>query len=222
MSETTDYDICCTYNAQRYPSIDAERAINCFIYMDQRDKKQKTLIQSSGLVNIQVNFPSIGTGAFRAEFVFKNVQYAVIGDGIYSINTSLIASRLQTINTTVGYVGVDANTFQVLFVDGLNGWIYDTDTNTMEQVTDTSFPTRPIDVTYLDGFFVVANGTTNTFQLSSFNNGLIWGPVGTVNFNAVNTFTNLTLTSGSILNFQVGTPVTFTTPVLPLVSGTIY
>jgi hypothetical protein len=204
----SDYDIVGSFNAQRYPSIDAERIINCFEYIDQRDKKPKVLIQSSGLINTEINFPSIGSGAFRAQFVFKNNMYAVIGDGIYLINSSLVASRLQTINTNSGYVGIDANTFQVIFVDGVDGWIYDTDTNTIEQITDISFPASPIDVTYLDGFFVVANGGTNTFQLSSFNQGLIWG-VSNTNFTVVSPPTfDLTLTNaGFYQNYQIGTPV---------------
>jgi hypothetical protein len=204
----SDYDIVGSFNAQRYPSIDAERIVNCFEYIDQRDKKQKTLIQTSGLINTQINFPSITDGAFRAQFVFKENMYAVIGNGIYLINSSLVATRLQTINTISGYLGIDANTFQVIFVDGVDGWIYDTDTNTMEQITDISFPASPIDVTYLDGFFVVANGGTNTFQLSSFNQGLIWGASNT-QFTVVGPPTfNLTLTTaGFYQNYQIGTPV---------------
>jgi len=220
----TDYDIVGSFNAQRYPSIDAERIINCFEYLDPRDKKPKTLIQTSGLINSQTAFPSVGMGAFRAQFVFNNNMYAVIGDGIYIINSSLIASRLQTIATSVGYVGIEANTFQVIFVDGVNGWIYDIETNLMQQITDPSFPLRPIDVTYLDGFFVVANGQTNSFQLSEFNNGLIWGPI-TMTFTVVSPPTTL-ITVGSTTNLTIGLPITFSntggTLPAPLVAGDIY
>lgn len=222
----SDYDIIGSYNAQRYPVIDSERIINCFEYIDPRDKKVKTAIQTSGLINEQVNFPSINSGGFRAQFVFKSVQYAVIGDGIYELNTSLTPTRLQTIGTSAGYVAIEANTFQVMFVDGVDGWVFDTDTNLMVQVTDLSFPTNPIDLTYLDGFGVVPNGGTNNFQLSSFNNFLIWGPSDTA-FTIVSPPTNnITLsTSNYYNNYQIGTPVTFsTTGTLPspLVEGTIY
>lgn len=223
----SDYEIVGSYNAQRYPSIDAERIINCFEYIDSRDKKPKTLIQTSGLINEEVNFPSVGPGGFRAEFVFKDHMYVVIGDGIYQLNSSLVASRLQTINTSTGYIGVDANTFQVIFVDGADGWIFDTDTNLMTPITDLSFPASPIDVTYLDGFFVVANGGTNNFQLSSFNNGLIWGPSETA-FTIVGPPTNnITLSTANYYNnYQIGTPVTFDNTggalPAPLVEGTIY
>ena len=223
----TDYDIVGSYNAQRYPSIDAERIINCFEYIDQRSKKPKTLIQTSGFINDQVVFPGVNSGAFRAQFVFKNVMYAVISDGIYEISTSLVATRLQTINTSAGYVGIDANTFQVIFVDGLNGWIFDTDTNTMELITDPGFPTRPLDVGYLDGFFYVINGGTNNFQLSSFNQGLVWSGVGT---NATATFSSggsgdITIGgTATNLSFQIGTSVIFSGGSLPveITAGQIY
>lgn len=224
---TTDYEIVGSYNAQRFPSIDAERIVNCFEYIDARDKKTKTLIQTSGLINEQVNFPSINTGGFRAQFVFEDIMYAVIGDGIYELNSSLVATRLQTINTSTGYVGIDANTFQVIFVDGLDGWIFDTDTNTMVQITDLSFPSRPIDVTYLDGFFVVANGETNSFQLSSFNQGLIWGPSST-QFTIVSPPTNnITLSTANYYNnYQIGTPINVSNSggalPSPLVASVVY
>lgn len=220
----TDYDIVGSFNAQRYPSIDAERIINCFEYIDPRSKKPKTLIQTSGLINTQTTFPTVGDGAFRAQFVFKDNMYAVIGDGIYLINSSLSATRLQTLSTSAGYVGIDANTFQVIFVDGIDGWIYDTDTNLIQPINDPSFPSRPIDVTYLDGFFVVANGQTNTFQLSEFNNGLIWGPIS-MTFTIVSPPTTL-ITVGSTTDLSIGLPIVFSNSggalPTPLVAGDTY
>lgn len=231
----TDYNIVGSYNNQRYTDIDAERTINLFEYIDPLGKKPKSLLPTSGLVNQEVTFSSVGVGGFRAQFSFKDnlnnpIMFVVIGATLYRISTSVAGSTVAavgTINSTTGYVGVDANTFQVIFVDGVNGWIYDINVNTFEQITDPSFPTKPIDVTYLDGFFVVANGDTNNFQLSSFNQGLIWGS-GTTNFTVVGPPTTIiTLTNvNAYLNFQIGTPVTFSNsggalPV-PLVAGTIY
>lgn len=230
----TDYDIVGSYNNQRYTNIDAERTINLFEYIDPLGKKTKSLLPTSGLVNQEVTFPSIGSGGFRAQFSFHDssnnpIMFMVIGATIYRVSTTVegsTASIVGTINGTTGYVGVDANTFQVIFVDGVNGWIYDITTNVFVKITDPAFPVKPIDVAYLDGFFVVANGNTNNFQLSSFNQGLVWGS-GSTNFTVVGPPTTiLTLTNAnSYLNFQIGTPVVFSTtgtlPV-PLVAGTTY
>lgn len=235
MTKTVDYEIVGSYNNQRVSSIDAERSVNMFEYVDPLGKKQKSLINTSGLVN--TNFPFTGaTGGFRAQFVFKGREpagsttneYCVIGNSVFRIDSSGSESLIGTITPALtGYVGIDANTFQVIFVDGVHGYIWDTISSTFTQITDTSFPLEPIDVCYLDGFFVVANGNTNNFQLSSFNQGLIWGPDSAT---PSNTFTlaagssDITLTSGTSLNYQVGVPVIFAGGSLPaeLVAGVIY
>jgi len=212
MTQTTDYDIVGSFNNQRVTEIDAERSVNVFEYLDLLGKKPKTLINTSGLINKNFTFPSSSvTDAFRAQFVFKGVEYDVIGNHVYSRTISDVITLIGTINTAADYVGIDANTFQVIFVDGQNGWIWDTTTNTFKQITDPAFPVNPIDVCYLDGFFVVANGGTNNFELSSFNQGLVWGPdnTGTLNTFTIAAGTSVIhLTAGSTLNYQVGTPIT--------------
>lgn len=177
--KTVDYPLIGSYNNQRITEIDAERSVNVFEYIDPLAKKPKMLIQTSGLDDMNLNFGS-NTGAFRALFFFKSSMYAVVGNGFYQINQSgsnLSLILISTINTSSGYVGIDANTFQIMFVDGLNGYIYDTNTTAFATITDASFTgfQNPIDVCVLDGFFVVAMGGTNNFLLSQLNQGLNWG-----------------------------------------------
>jgi hypothetical protein len=216
MSQTEDYDIVGSYNNQRVSSIDAERSVNMFEYIDPLGKKPKTLINTSGLIDTETVYPG-ATGGFRAEFVFQNTEYDVIGNSVYRKTASGVVSLLGTlVNTTSGYVGIDANTFQVIFVDGVNGYIWDTLASTFTQITDTSFPTQPLDVCYLDGFFVVVNGNTNNFELSLFNQGLVWGPAVNV-FTADDTAGNNWLIVSSTANYQTGVPFTLsTTGALPV------
>ncbi len=230
MGQTTDFDIVGSYNNQIVSTIDSERSVNIFEYTDPRGKKPKSLINTSGLTNTHFDF-GLATGGFRCEFVFQNNLYYVIGDSVFRQTLAGSISLLGTfISTNSGYVGVDANTFQVIFVDGQKGYIWDTIANTFTMITDPSFPIAPIDVCYLDGFFVVANGNTPNFQLSSFNQGLIWG---VDNSGSLNTFTMAPVSSHivisfvagtSIANYQVGTPIVFSGGSLPveLVAGTTY
>lgn len=207
MIESVDFPIVGSYNNQRIHEIDAERSVNCFEYVDVLGKKPRSLINTSGLINTNGVF--IGaTGGYRAQFVFENAEYDVIGNGVYRIDSGGTIAFLGNINTLVGYVGITANMFQVIIVDGLNGWIWDTNANTFTQITDPSFPIAPIDVTYLDGYFIVPNGNTNNFQLSLFNQGLVWGPAS-FTFTASN-ITSL-LSFASTASFQTGVPLTFTT-----------
>lgn len=218
MSQTQDFDIVGSYNNQRVSSIDAERSINLFEYIDPLGKKPKTLINTSGLINTNTNFGA-AMGGFRAQFVFNTDEYMVIGNSVFKISNIGVISLLGNLTNTIsGYVGIDANTFQVIFVDGINGYIWDTMANTFTMITDTAFPVAPIDVCTLDEFFVVANGNTNNFQLSMFDQGMVWGPAAN-NFTASDTIGQNWLIIGAstiggaanTANYQTGIPVTFST-----------
>ncbi len=222
-TKATDYDIIGSYDNQRYPSINAERSINLFEYIDPNGKRPKVLLSTSGLKDANLDFGA-ETGGARATFVYYNKKqdrneiYQVFGPSVFRTIGStgaLSTTKIGTLPTTVGYVGIDANTFQIIFVDGGSGWIWDINTDTFVKITDTSFPALPIDVCYLDGFFLVANGNTNNFQLSQINQGLVWGPDHTTGIGNAFVATsgaspNLVLTTGTTANYQVGTPIVFT------------
>jgi hypothetical protein len=216
----TDYDIVGSYNNQRVSSIDAERSINLFEYLDLKGKKKKVLLPTSGIFDTGIIFNT--SGGWRAQFVFLGVQYGVVGQSFIKITGTpgaYVFSKLGTLTgSNTGYVGMDANTFQVLTVDGTHGYIFDVVASTFVQITDSSFPATPIDCCYLDGFFVVANGGTNNFQLSEFNQGLSWGPASnqfTTNNGALPNqlivgVSNLTGGPSGTANYQTGIDVQLT------------
>lgn len=211
-----DYDLVGSYDNQRISTINAERSVNLFEYLDQNGKRPKVLLSTSGLTNSGLDF-SPETGGSRASFVFNDAIYLVFGASVFQVTGttgSLIVSKIGTLGTTTGYVGVDANQFQVIFVDGVLGYIWDTNSMAWEQITDPSFPGMPIDVCFLDGFFIVANANTNNFQLSQFNQGLVWGPdytaaTGNVFLATSGGSPNLVLSTGNTTYYQIGTPIVF-------------
>src|SRR5579871_6120309 len=223
-----NFEIVGSFNQQRALPIDAERTINMFEYIDPLGKKPHSLIYTSGIENTNTNFLTL-TGGFRAQFVYQGVNevephmYVVVGPDAYRIDSNLSASRIFSFSSSTGYVGLDGNTHQILFVDGQQGWIWDVLTSTATQVTDPNFPTKPIDVTTLDGFFVVPQGDTNNFFLSSLNQGLVWGTY-TSTFTADSISDQLTIAGGTAL-WATGVPfrvsTTGTLPA-PLVAGTDY
>jgi WD40 repeat protein len=224
MSSTTeDFDIVGSYNNQRVREIDAERSVNLFEYVDPLGKKPKILINTAGILNTNIIWDS-ETGGFRQQFFFLGFFYSVVGGTVFRTDSAFTTTVLGTITTATGYVGIDANTFQVIFVDGAKGYIWDTTAQTFTQITDTSFPTNPIDVCFLDGFFLVANGNTNTFGLSSLNQGLVWGP-DTQTFTADDTGGNNWLILSTTANYQTGVPFQVSTSGAlpnPLVAGVTY
>ncbi len=229
-TKATDYDLVGSYDNQRISTISAERTVNMFEYIDPQGKRPKVLLSTAGLINANLDFGGETDGA-RASFVFDDAIYNVYGNSVFRTvgSTGLLSTTLiGTLTTSAGYVGIDANTYQVIFVDGQEGWVWDTNANTFMEITDTGFPADPIDVCYLDGFFLVANGNTNTFQLSSLNQGMVWSggtattPSGTF---TADTGTNILTLSTSNANFATGVPVTLiTTGTLPapLAESTTY
>ncbi len=224
-----DYDLVGSYDNQRVSTISSQRTVNLFEYIDPDGKRPKVLLPTSGLVDASLDFRN-ETGGARASFVFQDSIYNVYGSTVFKTSGPpefLATTILGTITTNSGYVGIDANTFQVIFVDGQAGYIFDTIALTFEKITDTGFPPNPIDVCFLDGFFIVANGETNSFQLSALNQGMVWsGGSATFTGDAV---TDIFTLSTNNQNFATGVPITVTnsggalpTTVPPLVAGTIY
>lgn len=228
-----DYDIVGSYDNQRFAPICAERTVNMFEYIDPNAKRPKVLLPTSGLLDAEFSLGAETAGA-RAQFVFKDKTdtaiYTVFGLNVYRTTgttdaLTTIQINSEPLSTPTGFVGIDANQFQVMFVDGLSGWIWDTNANTWNKITDTSFPTKPIDVCFLDGFFIVANGDTNNFQLSMINQGMVWGggqgvPVP---FTSSAVTDELTLTATNTANFATGVPITLSNTgggTLPVVVGT--
>jgi len=220
-----DYDIVGSYDNQRYSTINAERTVNMFEYIDPDGKRPKSMLPTAGLVDADLDFGA-ETGGARQTFVFDDAIYQVYGVSVFrttGTTGSLTTALIGTIGTSAGYVGIDANTYQVIFVDGVLGYIWDTNANTFEQITDTGFPATPVDVCYLDGFFLVAHGGTNEFQLSSFNQGMVWsGASGTFTADAGTDILTLSISNA---NFATGVPITVSTTgtlPAPLVAGTTY
>jgi hypothetical protein len=222
MVKTQDFDIVGSYNNQRVQNIDPERSVNMFEYLDPLGKKPKILVWTSGLDETTYTFVGQDKGV-RAEYVLLGYHYLVVGNGVYRIDGSGNLALLGTmVNTDSGYVGIDANSFQILFVDGIDGYIWDTLANVFTRITDQSFPSQPLDCCTLDNFFVVISGNTNSFNLSSCDQGLVWGPdQQTITADVGNNWLILPTT----VNYQTGASFqlnsTGTLPA-PLTTGTTY
>lgn len=229
MSAQVDYPIVGSYNNQRLTNIDAERTINMFEYLDPKGKKDRSLINTSGIVNTDTVFLDenglVLTGVgFRAQYQFNSFQYAVVGKYVYRIDATGVAVLLNPtvfLQNSVGYVGIDANNAvnpQIIIVDGVKGYIIDTILSTFTQITDSNFPPNPIDVCFLDGFFIVGQGGSNLFFMSSLNQGLVWGSASNVFTTNNGALPNILIVGASTFtggvsgtpNFQTGVSVFLT------------
>jgi len=182
----TEFDIVGSFNKQPIKSFDSQRTVNLFEYTDTEGKRGKILINTSGLIfKGQVN--SVRNG-WRQGFIFNGYVYFVVDDIAYRMTTDLVPNVIGMLSTNNGFVAIEANTHQVIFVDGINGYIFDTTTGIFTTIERTGsaagFPAHPVDVAFLDGFFVVPDGETNTFTLSALNDGTMWDALNSAAINS--------------------------------------
>lgn len=162
------------YKLERDVTINPERIINMYALPANETTQGFALYPASGFLNPA----TVGGGPIRAQFVFKDEMYVVAEDAVYRLDALLVPTFLGFINTTSGYVGITANETQVIFVDGGDGWIWDTVASTFTQITF-GFTLSPVDVTMIDNYFVVVDGGGTKFYVSNLNDGTTWG---TLNF----------------------------------------
>ena len=199
----TQFPIVGSFGQERNPALEAERTINMF-EIDlptghwPRGEKRTALLSAPGSEE-KITFASGSNG--RATFVDKldkDVSFAVIENKVYEIDSAFVATLLGTINTTSGHVGIDQNQTQIIFVDGVDGWIHTRGSGTLTQIVDANFPTNPIDVVNIDGYFIVPEQDTNQFYLSVLNDGTNWTHSGSPAFASMNSRPDVIIGLGTI------------------------
>lgn len=164
-------DVINDYSADIESKLDAQRTVNMYIRSTPEGKTKASLAPMAGTTS-----PMIFTGLseVRQLIVYKGFNYAVVSNKIYRISSTGIKTEIGSIGSLSGYVGVASNNAQIIWVDGANGYVYDTNTSTFSTVTAAGFPSSPQDVAFLDGYFIVNKGNTNLFFVSGLNDGLAW------------------------------------------------
>ena len=165
-----------SFSADLVTKINAERTINLYEIFDPSGKKDKYLAPWPG----KKNFESfVRGGTMRAAFVFKEFVYFVVADTIYRMDSSLVITIIgdQILATLVGHVGIAANEKQVIFVDNNKAVLWDTSTSTLTDPVVLPAGVIPLDVTFMDGYFILVSSGVNTqnqFLISNLNDGITW------------------------------------------------
>jgi len=100
--------------------------------------------------------------------------FVVASNSIYQVDEQFNASIIGNIGTSVGYVGIESNDHEVLFVDGSKGWRFDFVQSVFEEIAADGFPLPPVDIAQIDGFFLVARGDTSEWYKSRYRDGSSW------------------------------------------------
>lgn len=163
-----DFPVVGPFDSQRTVRFNAEDTVNWYVVQDDRGKKPEMLVGTPGLQSAY-NLGSYGY-QIRQMISFGSDVYSISGSNVYR-NTTLIG----TIATTSGYIPFAINNAgQIAIVDGAFGYIIDTSAYTVTAITAPAFPSNPVGIAYLDGYFLVTNGTSTQMNFSALNDGFSW------------------------------------------------
>lgn len=168
------------HSVARSVNVNSQVALNLYPQIEiDGAKGPSTLYSTPGLALLG----EIGAGPCRSTGVlWRNDAYFISGAHLVGIDISQVVTSKGLINTASGFVSMAASQVEVIFVDGVDGWLWDG--TTLTQITDGDFPAAPTHVTYIDGYFVVNDAGTGNFYISGLNDGSAWDPTEFANAEA--------------------------------------
>lgn len=189
--KSMDFPIVGSFRADKVGKISSERTINWHEVPHPFGKKTSALHPTPGLklktVIGALNGPVRGSLVVTTQTT--EVAYFCSNNQLFQMDSAFVVTQLGvgTFTTTTGYVDIDANQTQVIFIDGATGFIWDRIALTLTAIV---FPPGviPNSVTYMDGYFIVTDSPTNRFYVSALDNGLVWAALNFASINSSPTF----------------------------------
>lgn len=157
---------------------ESQRFINLYPEISAQGSKSIVALVGTPGLNIFANLPN----AVRGWISFNSLVYAVASNKFYSISSSGDVSELGTLATSRGRVAMKHNGLssagiggnQVCMVDGVNGYVYNILDKSLQQIPLTGgFPANPQQIEYIDGYFIVTDGSMNAYASDLFD-GMTW------------------------------------------------
>lgn len=105
--------------------------------------------------------------------VGNGLALVVCGTGVYTVTTAYVATLVGTLVTSQSVVSMASNGQEIMIVDGLNGYYYDINANTLTQISDPDFPGGEI-VCFIDGYFIVSDPDTQDIYISGIYDPSTW------------------------------------------------
>lgn len=102
--------------------------------------------------------------------------YAVGGNSLYSISSSMVATKVGTLDTDSGSVSMSDNGVQLIVVDGIFGYIVTLATGAFARISDPAFYSSK-KVVFIDGYFELIRPDTGQFYRSNQYDGFTYDPL---------------------------------------------
>lgn len=136
-------------------------------------KTQVAVFESPGLGS----FSACGSGPIRGFQVMNNALFVVSGPELYKVSTPGATPALIGTGITGGnYVPMSNNGIQVIVVNGVNGWVWNDQTETFGIITDPNFfPANT--VTFFDEYFLLDKIGSDEWFFSQILDGTTYDPL---------------------------------------------
>jgi hypothetical protein len=155
----------------RSPNVNAQRCVNW--YLEAGGPGAKNPIALYGTPGL-LEFSDVGGDGMRGMYhVPSKNLFTVSGDKFKEVNRVGVVTERGTLNSTTGRVSMADNGTQIMIVDGVDGYIYNLDTEVFVQITDPDFPGADT-VDFIDQYFAVNKPDTGRWYVSALLNGLDW------------------------------------------------
>lgn len=159
-------------------NVNAERCINFYPErVESGTPKVKTWLVGTPGLRGYCNFTVDLGGPVRALWAMNGRAFAVIGQGFYEFFAAQYGKRWGSMvndgrPATICSNGTQGH--QILITSGGFGYIFNTQTNTFEQITDPNFPDPCTHAVFIDGYFIALRGQSRQFYLSELLDGTDW------------------------------------------------
>lgn len=154
--------------------VDYQKTVNLYPEVSKSSKGQITLYPTPGYSI----FSQVGLGTCRGGIVFDGYLYVVIGNEFHQVTTTGGSTLIGNVSSDATPVRFAHNGTQIIFVDGIKGYLYVPSTATYTSdinATDADFPDGATHVEFFDGYFVVNDpSSSGRFMFSDSYNGLSW------------------------------------------------
>ena len=162
----------------RSKDLNSQRCVNWYPVIGGQMEADKAPIAMFPTPGLKTWHTSATTAVVRGlhKYSTADMLYAVIGDTLYSINTSSVATALGTLNSSTGvvYMADNGNVGnQLMIVDGATGYIYNTSSGAFAAIADADFPGAGT-LTWQDGYFIISRPSTGQFWISASYDGTSW------------------------------------------------
>lgn len=113
----------------------------------------------------------------RGEFQQDGRAWAVIGTSFYELFSGGTSTNYGTVADDGGMASICSNGSagsQLLIIAGLQGYVFDLTLNTLTLIADADFIANPIQCDFMDGYAIVSQQGTRTFQISALEDFTSW------------------------------------------------